>query len=577
MSKSRLFRIIVAIAALPGLALVLLLHGAIPGAMVPSYGQSIWAIGFAKAITNDLSIFAHGIGGPAPAAIAFGLPAVLTMVPFLAIGLSDGDAYSTSFAIWLVAAYWGTFRLSRQIGVGHLFAITSAIVWMTIPVIWMHQGYSMLGLGMSLVPFYVSFAWPIAWRGPPTLYDFGAFTAATTIAAFMDGYTFVISAMVAGCLWFAGAVTGEPKEVLARRLTMLAVGYGAAYLLYNQFTGSSGTEGFDLDFFRGWGANIEFLLVPPSGLLWIPDTLGLSESRAWDDYFGDPSVFTTPFALLVIILSVIAVASRKGDRRAVWAFFLIGLVGLYLSLGPSFKFYAMRPSGVAGPVMSEDFAPIPTGTGFLSTYVPGFMAMRASYRWVVLGMLGMWAAFVASMAGRRSLTGCALPLGVAVIALHMPYSSRIGGHSNQRDMHLLLAEFAEKVRPSFRPNEKTLFLPWGNDFFVTYLAPTIGIQSFNIGGDKNLGAAVANWPDSIRAIPMRKPLSVDYVIPITTMLTSGDVDAVALSFIDNTAPVNNWPVPQDNKAAALELAEALETNPALLVARTEDYVIIRLR
>lgn len=550
---------------------------------MPAFGQALWLMGFARSFANSplIWIFANDIGNPAPAAIAFGLPAALTAAAFLKLGFDAADAYSLSFAAWLILAFWGCYRLGRLLNVGRILSLTAAAMWLSTPMLWMHESYSSLALGMSLLPFYAMCAWPIVWGESLSLRAFPVLFVAALIAIFMDGYTFVMFAIATFCLW--AVATGSRRETWKRavlRVALIGSAFLIAYILYALYVGLVSYDPVPLDFFRGWGANIEFLFRPVLGLLWLSDWIGFAESRAPTDYFGDPSVFTTSHAVFLMLAAVIGLIVGRGDRRAIYGFIAIGLIGFYFSLGPSFKFYTLKPDGVAGPLMPASYAPIPTGTGLLSENLPGFDAMRASYRWAVLGMFGMWAIFLASCAGRKSLAGWPILVAVAVVLFNLPHQSWLTIFVANRDNMLKVEAAATSIDENFADGEQVFFAPWGNDFFITFLAPNIRIKAFNIGGDKNLAAAFDQWPATLQAFPQReidRTIGANYADLVTAVLTAQAADAVALSFIDNLAPTQGWPVDQEFKADLSRVADALEANPALSVTRTDDYAIVRLR
>ena len=138
------------------LLLILVVNGAIPFLTLPVLLQGFWATGFAESIShgNILNIFAADIGYPQPAAIAFGLSAVLPMSWFIKLGIYGADAYSLVFAIWLGIAFYGCTALAKIFKIGFYHSILLAVAWLTMPIIWGHTGYSMLQLGIALLPFY---------------------------------------------------------------------------------------------------------------------------------------------------------------------------------------------------------------------------------------------------------------------------------------------------------------------------------------------------------------------------------------------------------------------------------------
>ena len=142
-------------AAMLMLAFVFVVNGALPGMLTPTLAQAFWAIGFSQSFINSgFSIYAHNMGVPEPAAMAFGLAGALPASAFLKLGLSAADAYAASFTLWLTVAFAGAYRFTRRLGGETFVSLMSATVWCTMPVIWQHHGYSMLALGIALLPFY---------------------------------------------------------------------------------------------------------------------------------------------------------------------------------------------------------------------------------------------------------------------------------------------------------------------------------------------------------------------------------------------------------------------------------------
>ncbi|RUU64600.1 hypothetical protein EOD04_20715, partial [Mesorhizobium sp. M2C.T.Ca.TU.009.01.2.1] len=132
----------------------LFVNGALPGLMVPTTGQAIWMLGFAQSFANGLSIYATNFGLPSPAPISFGLAAALPTALFLKIGIPPADAYSLTFAIWFGVAFYGAYRFVRHIGGRSGISLLCALLWLTAPVIWVHADYSMVSLGIALLPAY---------------------------------------------------------------------------------------------------------------------------------------------------------------------------------------------------------------------------------------------------------------------------------------------------------------------------------------------------------------------------------------------------------------------------------------
>ncbi|NIH11895.1 MAG: hypothetical protein G5702_06395 [Serratia symbiotica] len=135
---------------------MLFLNGAIPFVTIPTLGQAIWTSGFARSIANGswYNIFAHDFGIPQPAAIAFGLSGAWLESLFIRFGMAPFDAYSCMSAFWLMVAFFSAIKISDMFGAHRRLAILSGLLWMSMPIIWAHAGYSILSLGIALLSFY---------------------------------------------------------------------------------------------------------------------------------------------------------------------------------------------------------------------------------------------------------------------------------------------------------------------------------------------------------------------------------------------------------------------------------------
>lgn len=138
------------------LLLALIINNVIPFLSLPTMGQALWAMGYAKSLSNEgfFNLYAYDIGFPHPAAIAFGLSAVLPLSWLIKFGILPEAAYSLVFALYIGLAFLGCYKISRLFHASQNIASIFSLLWLITPVIGRHSGYSMLMLGIALIPFY---------------------------------------------------------------------------------------------------------------------------------------------------------------------------------------------------------------------------------------------------------------------------------------------------------------------------------------------------------------------------------------------------------------------------------------
>lgn len=573
------------------LLFILAVNGALPFLTSPTLGQAVWTTGFSQSFLNQAlsTIYSHNFGIPEPAAIAFGLAGAFVTAVLMAAGLHAADAYSAMIAFWLIIAFFSAFKLARFVSVPPYLAVLSALAWCTMPMVWNHAGYSMVSTGIALLPLYLLAA---LWLFNGTqaiaasayhkiLKIFLFYLAVCLLAVFMDGYTFMMFACGASIIavWSFFKETASIKQY-SYRLSIHILSFGIAYVLYALYLGKPQFEASPIDFFRGWGVDIAFWLIPSAGVHWIPDLLGLSNLRSGAQFFGDSSVWVTTFALPVI-LGAFTITFISKKTRLVLPLILITLFGFYMALGPSFKFNSIKPAEyTGGQMMGAQYAVAPTGTAVLSEHLPGFKNMRASYRWQALGVLGAWALIVLAMSRgqRKSIIALASVTLVFVIILNLPnLPNKFVRDINHRTMFFdiddqLVADLKNEVTHG----EKVLFLPWRNDFLVNYLAAKLDIRTYNIGGDKNLMEARRHWPGLLQQFQMAK-IDQDFAERVALVLARKEADAVILPYIDMLWAAHAWPAKLEYKKELESVERKLQTYDWLDVESSTYYSVIRLK
>lgn len=589
--ETRLSLKVLAFAA--ALACACLFCGAVPWLTVPALGQSLWATGFAQSYANAdyLTIYAHDIGFPHPAPIAFGLPA--TFVQGLLIrwlGLPAIDAYTLTVVFYLALALWGATALARSLGATFGIAITAGLLWMSLPVIGQHVGYSMLALGFALLPFYLHMARNLFRAGGSgaAVTAAIAFCAACVLAIFMDGYTFMMFVLACAVLWLASfwAASIPRRTLMLFVAPVMGTGLLLAYALYSAYVGGEDYAVYPLDFFRGWGVDVAMLLQPTRGVHWIWDVLSLSAVRDQRIYWGDPSVWMTTFVAPLLVTGIAGyIATRQRlDARMLLA---MSIVGIYLALGPSLKVHSTKQvpgitEDASGPLMPAQFAVGATGSGVLSMHVPGFRQMRASYRWIGLGEVGLWGLTVLLLVRFRARPMLAFTIAGVLVMLFLPNVPRLlrDGVTNRRKADVIAATFVPGLREVAGEQGRLFFAPYGNDFIASYVVPLAGLTSYNIGGDKNVAMARAHWPQALRELGYSSLGTDVFSDNVRMLLMTGEVDAIVLPYFDMLTTSWIWPV--DPRAAStlreqrLPLARAAALAPCFKLREFPLFATVSL-
>jgi hypothetical protein len=288
-----------------------------------------------------------------------------------------------------------------------------------------HQGYSMVALGMVLLPTYLLTYINYAETNysKRKLFAAALLFLATLVSSFMDGYTFIMFAAATGLWALQRFVKLRHLRSLLVDLGVLGAVFGASYALYALYIGKPSFASHPMSTFAGWGADVFYMIFPSSGMHFIPDSLNVSVSRSSDAHFGDGSVWTSTYLLPVFILVAFVALSvnLKKSIQAALPLVLISIFALWMSLGPSLKVDFQKPEGVASASIGEEYGLLPTGNQFISEHLPGFSTMRASYRWVSLGSLGMLGAvaIVSPLLSKRNRK-VLIALSLAALVVYSP-------------------------------------------------------------------------------------------------------------------------------------------------------------
>lgn len=538
------------------LALVWVLHGAVPLLASPTLGHVVWAQGFAQSLAHQgwLALWAVDFGLPAPAGIALGLSGVWPCAAFIRLGMNPVDAYSSMVALWLAVAFAGAHALARHLGSPRRLALLLAAVWLSLPMIWFHAHYSMVGLGFALLPTYFWSAIRLMDTQPQGARRRGlqalVHSLVAVVAVFMDGYSFMMYAVGTGILGLALWLKDPQRRPHLLRLAgpLHAASLAGAYFLYRAYLSGMDHAPHPLSFFRSWAVDLHFLFLPTQGFNALMDALKLSVQRDSHTQFGDGSVWLSTYALPLILAGTWAwwsMRKRPGHplRAGLWP---LTLFSLYMALGPSVKYLSTDYAQLHGlnlGQMPAEAGLFETGNAWISQHLPGFNVMRASYRWVALMLLALWLMLVfwaARFDHRRQALAPAIAMA-ALVMLQLPNLFDLWSHKTATRATLIRMDQA--VSQSLAGHSPLpgpgVMLPMGNDFLANYIAARHQLRLFNIGGDKNGEMARRHWPPDIRSASRRNgPVTP---LAVRQLLLNGTVATVWLPHFDMNGAAYAWP------------------------------------
>jgi len=575
---------------LVALLCALLVQGAIPFLAAPTLGQAVWTTGFSQSFANDsvFSIYARNFGAPEPAAIAFGLSGAWPTSIFMRLGMSAIDAYTTMAALWLTIAFFSAYKIGRHFNVSPFLAILGGLTWMTMPIIWAHAGYSMLSLGISLLPFY--FLSPLrlfsvknnALKKSNVATMAGRYLFVCLVSVFMDGYSFMMFATGSTILLIAALYRASRVERISLFKFSLPVHFFCfflAYLLFSVFIGKSEFDSEPIDFFRGWGVDVIFMLIPTKGTHWIMDIIGINASRSEKYFWGDASTWLTSFCAPVVMVGILSAWKTRHEKKRFIGFVLITVFGIYMALGSSLKFNSQKPAEYeAKRMMPVEHGVALTGTGILSANVPGFTVMRASYRWLALGIFGAWMLTLLLFSAKKrkyKVYGCVVLSVIILLNLPDPIQKLNEYVSNRNSFFSLERDVVADMEDFVSPGDKLAFLPWRNDFLANYMASRLDVVSYNIGGDKNLNEARKHWPEIMRQFPMAS-VDKDFSDRVLLLLSEKEADVVIFPYIDMLWAAHKWPYPASFKEDMAPTIRKLNESGIVEIVEREYFSVVKL-
>ena len=490
-------------------------------------------------------------------------------------GASALAAMNVTRAVLVLASFAALVALQRRLGIERWIAVLAAFAYLQLPLLLLHAGIHAYYVGILAMPIYlladcVVFSVFASARERPGKWRPAAaaagYLAVRVLSLFQDPYTAVMHVTVSGVgLAFTSwsLVSRREHRTAASLVLVWVASIAVAVRLYQGFVpGGAEYEVASIDFFRAQGVDL-VSLITPSHRLWWAEAAGVGV-EAWNAhaYFGDGSNVSGNYLGIVMLLSVAAYGigrRRQAHARArlpsqqslIWTSLLAAaaLCGL-LALGPSLKIGDTRAPGSPTRFGVDDYLmPAPAATLTLPherlfVSLPGLENMRAIYRWIAvpqLVLILLFAWVVSRLEAKRRGWGFALAL-LGFAELQPNYADVARSTKENRAQH---DQFEQDVLASMEravvPGERVFFLSAENDYLVNYLAPKLGIYSYNVGGDKNFGLSSALWPPSLLPLWSAAASPAYPGEAVAAALRVGDVEAVVIPYFNLRWAAYAWP------------------------------------
>jgi hypothetical protein len=583
-------RMPLAVAGAVALAVVLLVHGFVPGLITDGPWDYLLE-GDMRCLdqlgAHALTSWCHAYGQPLGYPFLSSGPLAFAGWAFMEVtGLGSYAGYLFAGALFDATALAGGYGLLRTLGTGRVVALIGALAYLLSPTVVGMGGFGGTFSGVALLPAYALLdLWLIRAfeRGDRTVIAMVAagYVAAKTCALFMDGYSFVFWALISAALWAWPVL--RPGVAMRRRIVQAGTVVGASavavasYWLYVPAV----ADASPMDVFRSMGLDLSTLVLP-THYVWVFDLVGATSDHTtlWGD--GTNSAYNYVGVVGLGLAGVGLVMLRR--RPQVVALAAAGAIAFGLSLGPSLKIDDVRGPAQTQPTSQSYMMPTGRATVDFPWYrvyrVPGVANMRATYRWsaVTRFALVVLAALAVDRLMRRTrwrmAAGALAVLALVETAPNVPLL--VSEHRDFYDSRgAMRASVVGDLQAATRPGESVFFLsPDGiyNDYLANFLVPTARLTSFNAGGDKNALLTRDAWPRPIAAVSRPQVDAGDVV----RALESGDVDVVIAPLFHLRWAAYSWPPPQSGRRAARRRFARLVDDPRLNARVYPWFTTLRL-
>ncbi|MCG6535561.1 MAG: hypothetical protein L7F78_12920, partial [Syntrophales bacterium LBB04] len=322
-------------------------------------------------------------------------------------------------------------------------------------------------------------------------------------AIMTSGYVYVIAIATLGawCLITFAASLWTTHRLDRSRLALLLIWVLILLLpgfIYQSLVFKVPAPPQPLRTFRGQSVDLITMFVPTQRWLVFADLLHLGPLE-WNGpaFYGNgqnanPNYVGIIGPILGFVAVLLAAFNKFKLRRIMVTLGILWSLGFLLSLGPSLKINDTRPLGPTPGYSIWDMAPQWATLSFPWANIfrlPVISTMRYTYRWQLMSRLSLavlLGLFLPQLFARKKVL--AVVFCVALLFENLPVDI-LTAQANTSWNRSYGQQFISKVIVPLRPyieNRRVLFLPSGNDYLITLVAPLTDSYTYNLSFDKEL-------------------------------------------------------------------------------------------
>lgn len=576
--------------------LIALKEGFIPYISFPSLGLSYSMMGTSKILSREMSLTITQVLYPG------GLQLREFILPHFLMALINKFSNSLVFTAGLfyfityVASVTSLMIIFRKITKNYFISAFLAAIFFVDPYFTSQAGIPTIHVAMMFMPVSLLFDLFVFEKGSLVKKEHFIFVIilgyfARILITLTSAYLAVILA-ISSCLFFLiYYVTSLGRKFFKSRelklyLILIVIPWVLA-LLTMKLLMAQNTSSFTspLGMLRACSPDLLTILLPSNDLL-------LSKIFSVSDYLtahgrmfpGDASMWQNYFGFTLIISTIWIVYKKGLKNKLVLSLLTVGMVILFLGLGPSLKFNStiVATKGITGQNYSLSNQQVVTDFPWANLYkVFPLNIMRAVYRWLVVPkfLLLVGLAFTLRQAlNHRRVLLCVLLILLAMLEVTPKHMNLTAGMSKFSQIQKFKHDVIYPLESNgFKSTDRVIFLPSENDFLVPYMAAKTDFTTYNGAGDKAINTARNSYPQLVQQIlTARDPKKIGELI--LQIQEKGLAEYVILTFFNPRWDSYKWPVSNNtyntlkNRALKIEA----EIGPNAKVAHYKYFDVINL-